>query len=175
MKITEVLTPAQPPIIFVDMDGVIADFAKSVKSKIMPEWEEGLSEQNKKIDGKMWKGISLYQKSGRGFWEDLEPMADMPQLWGYVEKYNPQILTAAGNPQYNATDQKYRWIAKYIGSNVKVNVVRRAVEKAQFATPGAILIDDKRKALDPWEQAGGIGILHTSAANTIVQLQQLGL
>ena len=175
MKIDEVLQPANPPIVYVDMDGVIADFAKGVQQKILPNWSEGMSDANKKMDREMWKGIYHYQKKGGFFWYDLDPMPDMTTLWNYVKQFNPQILTAAGNPEYNAGEQKYRWIAKHLGSNITVHVVRRAVEKAQFATPGAILIDDKRKALDPWEAAGGIGVHHVTAANSIAQLKQLGL
>lgn len=175
MKIDEVLQPTTPPMIFVDMDGVIADFAKAVSTKIVPGWTEEMSAMDKRVDREMWKGISRYQKNGGHFWYELDPMPDAKALWDYVKKYNPQILTAAGNPEYNAGEQKHRWIAEHFGPNITVNVVRRAVEKAQFATPGAILIDDKRKALDPWEAAGGTGVLHTSAANTIQQLKQLGL
>jgi len=96
-------------------------------------------------------------------------------LWNFVKQFNPQILTAAGNPEYNADQQKHRWVAEHFGSDVVVHVVRRSADKAQFATPGAILIDDKRKSIDPWEAAGGIGVHHVSAANSIAQLKQLGL
>ena len=37
-----------------------------------------------------------------------------------------------------------------------------------------ILIDDTKKKLDPWIEAGGIGILHTSAASTISELKEWG-
>jgi 5'(3')-deoxyribonucleotidase len=175
MKVTEVLQPNSQPIVFVDMDGVIADFSKAVAEKILPGWNEGASDANKKVDREMWKGITLYQRRGGHFWYDLDPMPDTMVLWNYVKKYNPQILTAAGNPEYNAGEQKLRWMAERFGKDVVVNVVRRSAEKAQFATPGAILIDDKRKSIDPWEAAGGVGILHTTAVDTIVQLKKMGL
>ena len=38
---------------------------------------------------------------------------------------------------------------------------------------GSVLIDDRQKNIDAWIEAGGIGILHTSAANTINQLKAL--
>jgi hypothetical protein len=47
--------------------------------------------------------------------------------------------------------------------------------KAEYAEPNAILIDDQPKSIDPFIAAGGIGILHTSAANTIKELKKLGL
>jgi hypothetical protein len=35
------------------------------------------------------------------------------------------------------------------------------------------LIDDRKDNIEAWEQAGGIGILHTDADNTINQLNKL--
>jgi hypothetical protein len=39
----------------------------------------------------------------------------------------------------------------------------------------SILIDDRADTIREWDSQGGIGILHTSAANTIQQLKKLGL
>jgi hypothetical protein len=102
-------------------------------------------------------------------------MKDAKQLGGYVEKYNPEILTAAGNPAYGAEEQKRRWVPWVIGSDIKVNVTRKSADKAQYATPNSILIDDQEKSIKPWIAAGGIGILHKSAASTIEELKKLGL
>ena len=48
-------------------------------------------------------------------------------------------------------------------------------QKQQLATSESILIDDRQINIDQWEDAGGIGILHTSTNNTISQLKELGL
>jgi phosphoglycolate phosphatase-like HAD superfamily hydrolase len=154
-----------------DMDGVIADFAGSVR-KIMPDFIEGVTEGNKKLDGKMWAKITKYQKNGGEFWYDLEPMKDAFDLWAYISKFKHGILSACGEERFNAEDQKRRWLKKHFG-NVDTILVRRAVDKALHAAPNRILIDDKRKALDPWIAAGGIGVLHTSAADTISQLKAI--
>ena len=37
------------------------------------------------------------------------------------------------------------------------------------------LIDDLENTINEWNDKGGIGILHTSAADTIKQLKDLGL
>ena len=47
--------------------------------------------------------------------------------------------------------------------------------KKNYANANSILIDDMQKNIDQWRAAGGIGILHTSAASTIEQLKKLGL
>ena len=38
---------------------------------------------------------------------------------------------------------------------------------------GNVLIDDEPKNIEAWEDAGGIGILHTSAKETINKLKEL--
>ena len=54
-------------------------------------------------------------------------------------------------------------------------ILRSAERKQEFATPQSILIDDRKDNIDRWKEAGGIGIYHTSAADTIQQLKKLGL
>lgn len=160
--------------IFVDLDGVTADFQKAIQN-IVPDYTDDKYEASSKYRSLMWKTVHHYQKTGRGFWEDLEPMPDAHTLWSYIMPYHPEVLTATGNPEYNAGKQKVRWVAKNIGPDIKVNITRKAADKAQFAAPNHILIDDKEKALKPWRAAGGIGILHTSATKTIAELKKLGL
>ena len=38
---------------------------------------------------------------------------------------------------------------------------------------GNVLIDDRPKNIEAWEAAGGIGIIHTSAKETIEKLKEL--
>jgi hypothetical protein len=160
--------------IYVDMDGVLADFVKGV-DKLIPGGYVPEKKDDPKFKNEMWRAIKNYSKDGGTLWSELPLMPDAKQLWNYVEKHNPEILTASGPPEYGAADQKRRWIPWVLGADAKVNTVERSRDKAQFATPESILIDDQRKSIDPWVAAGGIGILHTSAANTIKELKKLGL
>jgi len=52
---------------------------------------------------------------------------------------------------------------------------RPAKFKSDLSGKNKILIDDREDTINRWNAAGGIGILHTSAPNTIEQLKQLGL
>lgn len=157
--------------LYVDMDGVVADFEAGITKLLGEPHDESQYEADSKYRSKMWKAVAKYKGE---LWYELPPMSDAFELWNYVKRYNPEMLTATGNPQYNAGPQKLRWIKEKFG-NVKVNITRKATEKAQYACPQCILIDDKMKAIGPWREAGGIGILHTSAANTINELKKLGL
>lgn len=161
--------------LYCDMDGVLADFVEGVNRILNVEYSDENYNSDPEYRTMMWKAVGKYSKEGGQLWAELNPMKDAKQLWNYVEKYNPEILTAGGNPEYGAEAQKRQWVPWNIGSDVKVNVVRKSADKAQYATPDSILIDDQPKALDPFIAAGGIGILHTSAANTINELKKLGL
>jgi hypothetical protein len=107
----------------------------------------------------------------------MDPMPDAAVLWGYVEKYKPTILSAVGTATKTASTEKREWVAVHMGEQYAKSaiLVTSSKDKAQYATPDCILIDDRRKSIDPWIEAGGIGILHTDAASTILKLKGLGL
>ena len=52
-------------------------------------------------------------------------------------------------------------------NNVNEEIFVPAPEKAKFAGKNHILIDDLEKNITAWEAAGGIGILHKNANDTI--------
>lgn len=165
--------------ILCDLDGVLVDFVAGVNKmfnelKIGGNYSEAKYESDKDYRSLMWKSIHQYQKRhGDVFWLNLPKMSDSDDLIAVIKKYPYQILTATGTPTYNAGEQKKKWVCKHVSCAVKVNLVRKAVDKADFAKPNRILIDDKQKAIDPFVEAGGIGILHTSTASTIAQLREL--
>jgi hypothetical protein len=47
--------------------------------------------------------------------------------------------------------------------------------KQKYAGENKILIDDRADNISDWKNAGGIGILHKTANQTINELKQLGL
>lgn len=108
----------------------------------------------------------------------MDPLEDAFELWDYLQTHSvPKVINSATGHIANAAEEKRNWVRKHLGHEAAnaARFVRTASDKAQFAAAGVILIDDRRKAIDPWIEAGGIGILHTSAANTIKQLKELGL
>lgn len=161
-----------------DLDGVLADFAGSLSKAMGERYDDARYEREPEYRTRMWNALEQYQKDGHEFWFELEMMSDAKRLIDYVRQNVDrkfEILSATGNPKYGAIPQKHKWVARNIGKGVKVTLVRRAAQKAREAKPGRILIDDKLKAINPWKEAGGIGILHTSATNTIRQLKKMGL
>ena len=157
--------------IFVDMDGVLADFLKGVES---PEYighpltndAKGHTEYDDRKE----------ELTNKRLFANLPPMVDMYDLIAYIKHtgHKWEILTAAGvvNRELVVFDKK-SWIKKYVDPSVVVNCTFTGSQKAAYAMKKNVLIDDRPKNIEAWENAGGIGILHTSAADTIEQLKKL--
>ena len=172
MKLNEIFTG--PYVVFVDMDGVIVNFLRGMKS-VFPEYNEEQYQSDKNHKKEAWTAVKRYEQEGGRFWFDLKPMADANLLWKYTKHLHPEILTATGSSGSGVGIQKKDWVAANLGDGISVHAVSAFKDKAKFAKPGHILIDDMRESIDPWIAAGGIGILHTSAANTIAQLKKIGI
>jgi len=150
--------------IYCDMDGVLADFESGYEEltgvDLKGEFKKGED---------FWDPIS---KAGVGFWAGLKWMPDGQKLWDYLKPFDPVLLSAPSREQSSRIG-KHVWVKhKLPGTKL---ILRYASQKQELATPESILIDDRQVNIDQWEAAGGIGILHTSTANTIKQLQKLGL
>jgi hypothetical protein len=172
-------------VIFCDMDGVLVDFDEGYKELT------GVTTQHADSQGKneFWSLFrdSLKNKdiSERSYWANLDWMSDGKQLWDYIKEYNPYVLTAPSvnfdipfEERYKVENNesmqgKTEWVQRL--PNMRKIYFRSAARKADFAGPNKILIDDRKDTIDSWNANGGIGILHTSTANTIKQLQELGL
>ena len=156
------------------MDGVVADFEQRFKdlSGIGPkEFEEKYGKDA------FWDFIDEGENKLK-FWVGIPPMSDAKQLIDFVSKYNYEMLTAPSIKKQSLMG-KGLWMINQtknglFPSKPKVNY-KSAKNKKDFAAPNHILIDDREDTINSWNAAGGIGILHTSAANTISQLKKLGL
>ena len=150
--------------IYCDMDGVLADFESGYEELTGVD----LKGEFKKGDD-FWDPIKV---AGVGFWAGLKWMPDGQRLWAYLKPFDPKLLSAPSREQSSRIG-KAVWVKHKIpGTKL---ILRYAKQKQELATPDSILIDDRQVNIDQWEAAGGIGILHTSTANTIEQLQKLGL
>ena len=159
--------------IFVDMDGVVADFDQRFidLSGMLPKEYE-----NKYGKNAFWDFID--EKNKLKFWIGIPQMSDAQSLMDYVSQYDYEMLTSPSIKKQSLMG-KGLWIKNHTNKGLfklkpKVNY-RFAKNKVEFAAPNHILIDDKASTINSWNAAGGVGILHTSAANTISQLKKLGL
>jgi len=159
--------------IYVDMDGVVADFDKRFRdlSGMNPNDYEAKNGKNA-----FWDFIDVKHKLA--FWVGIPPMQDAQRLIDYVSKHDYEMLTAPSIKKESLMG-KGLWIRNWakkglFPSKPKVNY-KSAKNKHHFAAPNHILIDDKQSTIDSWNAAGGVGILHTSASTTINQLKKLGI
>jgi phosphopantetheine adenylyltransferase len=149
--------------IYCDMDGVIVDFDKGYKELTGREASFNTPKEE------FWAPI---QKAGASFWIKLQWMPDGKQLWEFIKPFNPQLLSAPSRDESSKIG-KFVWVKREVpGTKL---ILRQAERKQEFATPNSILIDDRADNIQRWKDAGGVGILHTSAADTIQQLKDLGL
>jgi hypothetical protein len=151
------------------MDGVLVDFVKGFgKISDDPKVKHPQKYQNKYGDDVFWK---LIQSHGMDLWKDLDWTPDGKQLWKYI-RYKQPIICSTPNMGYMPSyEGKKKWVAQHLGS-YKVILTDK---KYQWADSNSILIDDYYSNIGPWESAGGIGILHKSASNTISKLKKLGI
>ena len=154
--------------IFSDMDGVITDFDQSFK-----KYSNGLApaDYEKKFGKeKFWELID--GKGKVGFWVGMPWMEDGKQYWDYIKDYDVELLSS---PSRSSTSRlgKRLWVRNNL-PGIKLTLAQ-AAKKQNYAAPNHILIDDRKSNIEQWRSQGGIGILHTSAADTINQLKKLGL
>lgn len=150
--------------LYVDLDGVLSDFYKKAN-------DLGFSNEYAATK-EFWDWLNDHTLMGMKFWEDLELMPDAQELWEFVQPYHPVILSSVGGME-QAKRQKFNWLDKHF-PNASAILTNSSAEKARYANPQAILIDDREKSIVPWRMAGGIGILHVNAVSTIAQLREIG-
>lgn len=147
--------------LFLDLDGVLADFDRGVREVTGKAPEE----LPMKV---MWRELSRH----RDFFGTLKFMHDAQELWEFCAPHNPTILTGLPLGSW-APEQKRRWVAHMLGAHVRV-VTCMTRDKPRFASAGAVLVDDREKTRLGWEAAGGVFVLHTNARHSMAALKGLG-
>lgn len=164
--------PKEAPIkrqLFLDMDGVLADFDKSATELLggdpyKYEWVHG-SDQ-------FWETLNTGDPD---LFLNFPMMPDADELLDRTLHLNPIILTALPRKGWEKVDkQKREWVRRYVAPGVPVITVHK--DKARYAAEGDVLVDDRSVYKKAWEARAGAGnyVVHTSVADTIRQLQDLG-
>lgn len=184
-------------IIYLDMDGVLVDFERGIREQfnLTNEFLEGLNVSSKLLtEEQKIKKRSVYDLilAKKEYWENLPMMDDGLRLWEAVVRYQPIILTAA--PKHNtgvngpmfkqAAAGKFKWVNENLtlfDPNDKFGehnfICTTSAQKKDFIHTRAgvhqILIDDRPRNIMDWNAAGGRGILHTSTAITLGELDDI--
>lgn len=154
-------------VVYCDMDGVLCDFEDRFKEFTGMSCREY---ENKYGTKAFWDAIG---KEGVEYWSKMNWMDDGKQLWDYIAKYNPTMLSA---PSWDPSSKigKREWVKENLTPNTDVILVNKK-DKQLYAGENKILIDDRTDNISDWKNAGGIGILHKTATQTINELKKLGL
>jgi hypothetical protein len=153
-------------VIYLDMDGVIANFIKRYEELfgMKPERADKSGKFNRQFD------MFIHEKN----FQTLDLMPDASKLLEFLRKapVPTQILssTAREDRHDEISKQKMVWLQTH-GITFKPNFVPGKKLKKNFAKPDALIIDDTESIIDDWRNAGGIAIWHKDAETTITQLK----
>jgi 5'(3')-deoxyribonucleotidase len=147
--------------VYLDLDGVFADFDARVKhlcGKHPSQLERS----------RLWKMIN----SDKRFFAELELIEGCMLLWEATKDLEPIFLTGA--PSNRAfQEQKREWVERIFGPAFTVHVVPKRL-KQDYSGPHKVLIDDAPENIEQWKARGGYGILHTGDhASTVQALEEL--
>ena len=163
------------PQLFLDMDGVLADFLRGFREFFTEKYgEKGWLDITKED----WLQLKAEWPT---FWADLDYEQHALDLWRVVSPYHPSLLTAAPPSWPSASVGKTIWAKRMLPKfgyhpSQKVYTVMRA-DKKKFATQtdGSpnILIDDLDKNIREWNAAGGHGIVYIPSGSAVQNVQRI--
>lgn len=173
--------------IFLDMDGVLADFDKGALTQFkiitanLNKNKELLLPEYKDEKSRMWATI----RKNPHFWSKLELMPGAVELWNATCQYDPIILTAAPSSFKEGSEyfldvarRKEEWIKEKFNVDTTDKFICTTSKKKQLFMHDAalhhnILIDDRESNINNWIAAGGIGILHKNIDDTLLELKEV--
>ncbi|MEO8175825.1 MAG: hypothetical protein ABI626_04105 [Sphingomicrobium sp.] len=151
------------PQLFLDCDGVLADFAAGVQALL------GMSAaqfETRHGRGALWQRIA----AAPDFYATLPEMPDARELFDAVEQLAPTILT--GLPIGNwAAPQKVRWAAEHFPGVPIITCLAR--DKHLHMQPGDVLVDDRENHRAAYEREGVVFIHQKNARDSITQMAKI--
>ena len=152
--------------IYLDMDGVIADFYKRYYElyKLAPREAEKKKEFNKYFD----EFIETKQ------FETLELMPQAEQLIGFLKSIDiptKSLSSTASQARYDAiAPQKEKWLKEHNIQFEPIFVPGKRL-KYKYANNESLIIDDTVSVVDDWRRAGGYAIWHNNVPATLTMLK----
>ena len=174
---TETTGGADEIRVYLDMDGVLADFARGLRELCRLEAAPQDGAQDAARDDRMWAAI----RDTAHFYDRLELMPGAAEMFRLLrEKYGDRCEILTGVPReergiVTAEEDKIRWTHRLLGGDVRVHTVCRKHKQLYCRGPRSVLIDDREKTIREWRALGGTGILFVSAEQALEELRSLGL
>lgn len=149
--------------LFLDCDGVLANFEAGARAVLrMP---------SKTFDAR-YGTPAFWRRLGGApdFYGQLPLLDDACLLVDAVAHLNPTILTGCPKGGW-AEPQKTAWAARHFPGVPIITCF--AANKRAHCRPGDVLIDDILKHRHLWEEARGVFIHHSSAAESLARLAEI--
>ncbi len=156
--------------IYCDLDGVLVDLNKSIKTLTgYKDYTEAEAQLGKRELHK------LFSNQDSNFWGDMEWLPDSQKLWSIICKYDAQILSSTGGV-ITAHSGKRLWCRRNLGSKTVVHLVDRSSDKAKmYASDNCILIDDLECNIKEWNDRGSKSIYFKNVDDAIDDLRKIGV
>ena len=162
------------PTVYLDMDGVLADFFGGVEKMYGVEhWKELTNDKTKDLKKEVIDRIT-----GTDFFATLPKFSTADALIDMVQKFTGGKFSINTSPlrgdHENSGKYKRLWIQNNIEQPDEIIVTGRkesyATDKAS-GTPN-ILIDDRPVNVQRWQAAGGYGILYQANRDSLSKVQE---
>jgi len=151
------------PRLFLDADGVLADFNRGARNLLGASPKDFIAEHGR---GTFWKRLA----KAPNFFGTLPEMADARVLFDAVKHLKPTILTGLPEGSWSAP-QKVEWAAEHFPGVPIVTCLAR--DKHKHMHPGDVLVDDREKHRDAYEAHGVVFIHHRNAADSLRRLAKI--
>ena len=157
--------------IYLDMDGVIADFYHTYQGMFNITMEEIEANRSRKNYWKYWQDFI----DNRGF-EQIPKLRESDKLLNFLNGTGipVEILSSSGgvNNHEKVKEQKINWLKEH-SIDYLPNVVPGKKNKRLFATHDSLLIDDTEQNIIDFREAGGHAIFHETVDKTIEELKEI--
>jgi 5'(3')-deoxyribonucleotidase len=151
------------PRLFLDADGVLADFDLSARKLLGMSPKEYIDERGRET---FWKRLA----KAPNFYGALPEMPDARVLFDAVKHLKPTILTGLPAGSW-AAPQKVEWAAEHFPGVPIITCLAR--DKHLHMHPGDVLVDDREKHRAAYEDAGVVFVHHKDAADSLRQLAKI--
>lgn len=162
------------PTVYLDMDGVLADFFGGVEKLYgVSHWKELTSDKTKDLKKEVINRIT-----GTDFFATLPKFETADALIEMVKKFTGGKFSINTSPlrgdHENSGKYKKVWISNNIEKpdDIVVTGTKETYAKDKASGTPNILIDDRPVNIQRWQNAGGYGILYQANRDSIDKVQK---
>ena len=162
------------PTVYLDMDGVLADFFGGVEKMYGVEhWKQLTNDKTKDLKKEVIDRIT-----GTNFFATLPKFDSADSLIDMVKKFTGGNFSINTSPlrgdHENSGKHKKTWISNNIAQPDEIIVTGRKESYAKDKASGTpnILIDDRPINIEKWQSAGGYGILYQANRDSLEKVKK---